>query len=124
VRHLTPDGRLPFELCSVCKYEYFATGYCTCSPAALLERGDITQEEAYAMIGVQPPDDSTTGHVLPFGTRRQSRFDRLMNMWKSWTYRRRTGTACRHDRVTPWHMMNTGASQLRWCRDCGCTEVR
>ena len=121
---LTPDGRLPFELCSVCRHEYFATGYCTCAPAALLARGDITQEDAYVMIGVQPPDDTTTGYTLPFGARRQSTIDRLLNGWKMWTHRRRTGATCRHDSVTPWHMLNTGASQLRWCRDCGCTEQR
>ena len=121
---LTPDGRLPFELCSVCRHEYVATGYCTCAPAALLARGDITQEDAYVMIGVQPPDDTTTGYTLPFGARRQSTIDRLLNGWKMWTHRRRTGATCRHDRVTPWHMLNTGASQLRWCRDCGCTEQR
>lgn len=121
---LTPDGKLPFELCSVCKWEPHASLYCTCAPSQLIRRGDITQEEAYVMIGVQPPDDPLTGFTLPFGARRQSWTDRVVNRWKMWRHRRKTGSTCTHDRVTPWHMMNTGASQLRWCRDCGCTEQR
>lgn len=121
--HLTSDGRLPSELCSVCRHEDHAPPHCTCSPASLLARGDIDQEDAYRMIGVQPPD--ADGFTLPLGARRQRGFWlRAHNRRKLRTYRRRNRRACPHAEVTPWYMLDMGARQARWCRACGYTEER
>lgn len=119
---LTTNHRLPLELCSVCKHEPYADT-CTCLPANLLARGDITEEEAYRMIGVQPPPEG--GHQLPIGARRQRGFWlRAINQTRLRAYRRKNGRECEHVDVTPWYMLSVDASQTRWCRTCGYTEQR
>lgn len=123
MHRITEDGRLPVEMCSVCRHQDFATGYCTCLPGNLLGRGDITQEEAYVMIGVEPPGPD--GFNIPLGGRRQrGLWLRLTNRSRLRAYRSRRGHNCVHDDVTPWRMLDTGANQTRWCRGCGYTEVR
>lgn len=118
-------GRLPAELCSVCRHQDFASGYCTCLPAKLLERDDITQEEAYDMIGVEPPENPSRGYEVPFGARRQRGFWlRMTNRSRRRRYRVRHGRSCKHSDVTPWYMLDAGARQTRWCRACGHTEIR
>lgn len=120
---ITADGRLPVAMCSVCRHQDFASGYCTCLPGELLRRGDITQEEAYVMIGVEPPGPD--GFSIPLGGRRQhGLWLRLTNRSRLRSYRRRHGHECRHEEVTPWYMLDMGAHQSRWCRNCGYTEVR
>lgn len=122
MNRLTPDNRLPLELCSVCKYEPY-TDTCTCLPANLLARGDITEEEAYRIIGVQPPPPG--GHQLPIGARRQRGFwFRALNRFRLIAYWRRSGHKCAHADVTPWYMFDVEAGQTRWCRTCGYTENR
>lgn len=122
MNRLTPDGRLPYELCSVCKHEPYADT-CTCAPANLLARGDITEEEAYRMIGVHPPPRG--GHQVPIGARRQRGFwFRAINRTRLLTYRWQHKRTCKHTDVTPWYMLDADARQTRWCRACGYTEQR
>lgn len=123
MHRITSDGRLPSVLCSVCRHEDHAPPYCTCLPAQLLARGDIDQEEAYRMIGVQPPGPG--GYRLPLGARRQRGFWlRALNRHRLRAYRRRNRRACPHADVTPWYMLDVVARQTRWCRACGYTEER
>lgn len=123
MNRIADDGRLPVNFCSVCRHEDFAAGYCTCLPGELLKRGDITQEEAYVMIGVEPPEPG--GFTLPLGARRSSAVRlRLLNAARASWYRWQHGTSCPHVEVTPWLMHDADARRIRWCRACGYTELR
>ena len=121
---LNPGNRLPLERCSVCKWEPHATE-CTCLPVKLLERGDITEEEAYLLIGISPPPDGDP--YVPekiYPAPRQSLQIRLLNAWGALKYALRHGERCSHGRLTGWHMLDARARQIRWCRTCGHTEFR
>lgn len=122
--NLNPGDKLPLEHCSVCKWEPHAA-WCVCLPADLLARGDITQEEAYLMIGVDspPPGDFTIPEQVQAAPP-QSLSTRVTNAWRAFTYVLRNGQQCFHGSLTRWYMTDAGARQTRWCRTCGHTEFR
>lgn len=118
------NGRWPAVHCSVCKWEPFAVE-CTCPPAKLLRRRDITIAEAYLMIGVRPPPPG--GFTVPEEAREappQRLIVRIHNALCAFKYAWHWGHSCTHAWRTRWYMLDMGARQSRWCRACGHTEYR
>lgn len=120
VRRITT---FPLERCSVCKYEPHADS-CTCSILELLNRGDITEVEAYQLTGIEVPPGGFTVPEEAHAAPRQSFSIRLLNAWGAFKYTWQHGRSCTHTKLTKWCMIETGARQIRWCRECGHTEFR